>query len=728
MTRPLTVVVLALLASCGKSASDYVEQAKRHAAAGRHAEAEIDFRKALQTAPAMAEAKFLLGETLLQLRKDQEGIQMWRQAVAALPARVDYKARLADYLLAAYVSLDSKPANLLNEATRLIDDLSAAQPEALDSWRLRGALAMATGNWSEAAAAFRKTMALSTAKGSPVNHEPRLGLAKALFQGGQKDEARAVLSEQLSRDPAWAAGYDLLYSLARLEQNPAGALEHLEAKRRSTANPMVWVEIARHHFGLQNDAEAKKTLAELPASANGTVLVAAADLLLSRADWPAARRRYDQAAALPGREGHLAQRRILDALIARGESAEAIAYNEQLLSKTPKDRGLRSARAALLSQDQKPERRQAALAEFEALTREAPQDAVTIHNYGVALRTNGQRPQAMERFRQAAQLDAGYLAPRLLLGEMALEDGKTSDALRLADETLRLDAANVNAKLLRLKCLAALGRVEEARRGASEIAAAYPQLYDARLLQGMVALAERKPTEAIAHFRAIYRPGSRDPRPLTGLAGALVDAQQAPEAFALIRAESKANPEALPLRFLEARVALAAGQAAYSVELLKWLLSREPQNMQYRLQLSDALEAAGDLPASIAAQKEAQAQAPQNAALLLRLASLETKAGASKDAEAHYRAALALEPNSFPALNNLASLLADEGRSLDEAERLARRALETNQVPEAQDTLAWVRWKKDRDPAARATIEGLARKYPQNPYFRAHLAELTKSR
>lgn len=58
-------------------------------------------------------------------------------------------------------------------------------------------------------------------------------------------------------------------------------------------------------------------------------------------------------------------------------------------------------------------------------------------------------------------------------------------------------------------------------------------------------------------------------------------------------------------------------------------------------------------------------------------------------AEAKYREALVADPDNFPGLNNLAWLLAGDGRSLEEAERLIRHALELNPEPRAdyEDTL-----------------------------------------
>jgi len=50
-------------------------------------------------------------------------------------------------------------------------------------------------------------------------------------------------------------------------------------------------------------------------------------------------------------------------------------------------------------------------------------------------------------------------------------------------------------------------------------------------------------------------------------------------------------------------------------------------------------------------------------------------------AEKKYRAALQADPDNIIALNNYAWLLAQEGRSLDDAEKMIRHALELNPEP-----------------------------------------------
>lgn len=87
------------------------------------------------------------------------------------------------------------------------------------------------------------------------------------------------------------------------------------------------------------------------------------------------------------------------------------------------------------------------------------------------------------------------------------------------------------------------------------------------------------------------------------------------------------------------------------------------------------------------------------------------------EAEAELRAILDADPDHAAAANDLGYHLADRGRNLDEAERLVRRAVARDRLdrrragdPEPDnaaylDSLAWVLFRRDKLPEARALLE-----------------------
>jgi tetratricopeptide (TPR) repeat protein len=81
--------------------------------------------------------------------------------------------------------------------------------------------------------------------------------------------------------------------------------------------------------------------------------------------------------------------------------------------------------------------------------------------------------------------------------------------------------------------------------------------------------------------------------------------------------------------------------------------------------------------------------------------------GALGEAESYYRQALAIDPEHPGANNNLAMLHVARGEALDEAERLARRALAQKGPlqPYVWDTLAHIYLQQGRYQEAKAALE-----------------------
>src|SRR5215472_8645181 len=95
--------VLALI-SCGRTAQDYTERARRLATSGQYADADLNYRKAIQKDPRFGEAYYQLGLTELKLGHAPEAYRDLSEAATLLPARADVQAALADLALKAYLA------------------------------------------------------------------------------------------------------------------------------------------------------------------------------------------------------------------------------------------------------------------------------------------------------------------------------------------------------------------------------------------------------------------------------------------------------------------------------------------------------------------------------------------------------------------------------------------------------------------------------------------------
>src|SRR5690348_12942524 len=240
-------LTLWLAAACTSQSPDtLLASAKDHLAKNDVPAAIIQLKNALQKDPNLAEARFLLGEAMLEtgnpvdaeteLRKAagahypaekvvpqlaeamlqqgkfQKVIDEFREtkpatgpaATAALTATG--KAQLARGNRAAAASAFAAaiaqnphyaPALLgqariaaygghLPEGARLVDAALAAQPQFAEAWTFKGDLLAADGKRSESMDAYRKAMAIA-----PYDPSPRGSVIAMLLQDGKRDEAKS---------------------------------------------------------------------------------------------------------------------------------------------------------------------------------------------------------------------------------------------------------------------------------------------------------------------------------------------------------------------------------------------------------------------------------------------------------------------------------------------------------------------------------------------------------
>jgi Tfp pilus assembly protein PilF len=98
---------------------------------------------------------------------------------------------------------------------------------------------------------------------------------------------------------------------------------------------------------------------------------------------------------------------------------------------------------------------------------------------------------------------------------------------------------------------------------------------------------------------------------------------------------------------------------------------------------------------------------PRHTAALVALGNLAVEQHEWTEAETYYRQALEIDPNHVGAANNLATVYLSTGKQLDEAERLARHALEQPGPLKAyvSETLATVYVKQQRWREAEAALD-----------------------
>ena len=200
----MLALVVVVASQQGQPSAPY-DEATRLYAEQRFDQAERVLTEALKNQPRSASLRFLLGATLLQLKRDDEAIQQLREAV-----RLDPRHRDAVKLLAAELIGHHE----YSEAIRILTPLMALRPTDEESYLLLTQAyhdrADADDNQRAISAAdqglkqYPRSPGLLTSKGLALREDGRLQEARQLLENALRlnpglTQAQAVLADVLSR-------------------------------------------------------------------------------------------------------------------------------------------------------------------------------------------------------------------------------------------------------------------------------------------------------------------------------------------------------------------------------------------------------------------------------------------------------------------------------------------------------------------------------------------------
>jgi tetratricopeptide (TPR) repeat protein len=291
--------------------------------------------------------------------------------------------------------------------------------------------------------------------------------------------------------------------------------------------------------------------------------------------------------------------------------------------------------------------------------------------------------QLLERRRRVAEARAAW-------GELLREEPEDPEAL-LASARLALRAGDPGAGRAWMDRLLAVARDEPAAR----VAAAFAWL-DAR-----------RPDEAEAVVARGLEAWPGEPRLRYAEATVLVDRRRyarAAEAFAAVEGDDEELVAGA--RAGQALALLQAGHPGLALSVADAALRRHPGEPRLVRARALALERAGRVAEALAALEAAVAARPGDEASRLALAMAHDRAGDREAALRVAEAMLARFPESAEAMNFLAYTWASGGQRLEEAERLASRAVEREPDNAAfLDSLGWVHYQRGDDARAVVLLE-----------------------
>lgn len=430
-------------------------------AAGENERAVAAWRKAVADAPETLELRLGLADQLITSGRQEEGVEEARQAAEEFGSMPAWAAlaqvqRRANDLEGAYASLEKaealspEPDRIRFERADLLverGDLEAAEAvagqleEPSYAAIIRGRVQLKRGDAAAALASFEEGLTRW-----PNNPGARAEAGRAAQELGDLERALQHYRES-ARANAGATNAAL-----------GGATIALALGRYDEALGLIGVYIASHPYegpepylvgiraaeATQQLGIAANILKALEAQGGRGPALAERARRASETDGPAAAERLIEQSdlALDDPSNEPALRALVDARIAQGDGAGALAAVDAVLAKDPQRSSVREMRGrVLLALGQQQEARAA----FDAAIAADPDYGPALAGLGVLAFAAGDLPGALERFEAAAagdppDPDAGYRAAQVLQAQ-----GRTDEAERRLRRVLATTPDHVGA-------------------------------------------------------------------------------------------------------------------------------------------------------------------------------------------------------------------------------------------------------------------------------------------
>jgi tetratricopeptide (TPR) repeat protein len=718
MQSSAVVLLCLLFSSCHRSAEYYTSRGDKLYAEGKYADAALTYRKATQARASSGEAYAGLGLTELKLNQWREAYSHLSRATDLLPARDDLKKTLGDLITAGYFADRQRPKGLHDQLTKVSDQLMQKDP--FDALRFKAYVAVSDNDVAAAEQYFEKANAIK-----PMQPVLVFAWCQMLFLTNQFEKGEKLGLDLIQKDKGFSPMYELL------------ANQYVRAHRPDDAEKLLATSVKEN----PKDADSRLRLADFYArmqrreQMNATLHglldnpqdfphahMNVGDFYAGLQDWDNAIREYQAGIKTDPKEQTAYLKKITNVYLTQGKGAEASAVVHEIMKNEPANEEASGVNASLLLEGGTPEKLDSALAEFQKLAKQSPENPVWHYNLGLTYRAKKETQAAQGQFEEAIKLKRTYVPPRVALAEMSLERNAYRDALRYADQALALQPNLPKAMLYRSEGLMGTGNYSDARAQLERLEQIAPGDPETELQFGLLNLAEKRYKDAEERFRNVYEHDQRDPQALIGLVRTIMAEGHPDVAYRFLSDESNKPPYSDTTHLLLADTAAHLTKYEVAVDEYRHLLEKHPKSADLYMRIASAYRAKGETEKAIASLRTAIELNPAEPGALPLLASMLEGAGSKLEAIPYYRRAVNAQPNNLTLLNNLAFLMADVGGNLDEALELSQRVVkQAPQQADFADTLGWIYLKKGMTEAARGVFSNLTLKYPDNATFRYHL-------
>ncbi len=607
-------------------------QLKDYTAAKTHSEL------ALRSAPGHRPSMFIAGAANFALGQYEQTFRHISLFVNEVPNNVEARKLLAATQIR------------MGQSDKAIDTLrQVAKPGGSEDAHLLamiGAASAQAGDYKAATGYFARAVAQNP---DDATLRTRLGTTQVAL--GATDEGIEELEKAADLDPKGNADIALIIAHLRVKDYDKAleAAKRLQEKQPTSPNGFTLAGMAE--IGRGNEAAAKTAFAKAleiqPGDRNATKNLAA--LAVREKNFDLARQHLEEALKhLPGDVEILT---LMSQVEARaGRPKEGLARLEEAVQANPNSVKARVTLARVYLLSGEPNK---ALTTLQPALAESGKEAAVLEVVGRAQMALGQGDLAIATFRDLVSARPDSAQARQYLATAYENAGMIDRAVAEIQEALRLSKDAPAMKFQYARLLARANKLDQATKILGELKANHaddPALAD---LEGAVALANKKPADAVAAYQRL-----------------------------LEKQENNFN-------FLKlARAKIAAGQQADVESDIQSWLQRFPDDVLVRTSLADLYLTAGKLDKASAEYTEILRVTPDNVPALNNLAWVMSKSGKANEALTHAKRAVQLAPNSPQVLDTLGTTQMAAGQTRDAIQTLRDAAAKAPTDPAIQFHLA----------------------------------------
>lgn len=674
-----------LTAGCADKPETLVASAKEHLAKNDRAAAVIQLRNALQKNPDLAEARYLLGKSLLETGDLAGAEKELRKA-----SELGYPADVVAPLLARLVVRRGDYKKAIDEFGNATIG-SPAQKADLQTTIAQAYMGLGNG---EAA-----RNALAAALAAQPDYPPALvGQARLMAAGGDLPGALALVETALTKTPTLTDGWqlkgDVLLAQRQIDPALAAYRSALETKPDQVLAHYMIVTLLMQTGRTE---EARKELAAMQKvlPKNPQTLYLKALFAVREKDYAGARDaiQLHLKAAPNSMQGLLLGAQIDYQL---GSYVQAESTLQSVLQQVPNHQYARRLLVQSYLREGKPAK---ALDAMKPLLDAAQQDSDTMALAGEVYVQNGDTTTAAQYFEKAAALDPKSPGKRTAAALSHLAKGERErglgelEAVAAEDTGIRADLALLAVNVRQRKfdaALAAVAAIEKkqpdkplahdlrgsvllakrdvagARRSFERALAIDPTYFPAAANLARLDLLEKKPEDATKRFDAILAKDPKNVQALVAIAGLRAQAGgSTDEVAAMIAKAVEANPSELSPRLALILHYLRAKEPKKAVAAAQDALAALPDRPEILDAAGQAYKAADDTSQAITIYNKLVQLRPDSPVPYLRLAELQMAIKDNTAAIENLRKVLAIKPDLVEAQRAIIALDISSGRTDD---------------------------------------------------------------